>query len=174
MRMLFLAEEAKRFEDGLQEQKDFHYIQKKYVSERQPLTHASQGANSPVYVTLCSFHGSQSRALWPITTCGRPQTAIRYRSVTRANVRPESLPYSEVTPTISCIFIHELYLQHIELYTNSPQKRHRMNEKQNDLKEVIVHLRTPSGAPAGPRDLSGRQSGVLVAYLSGSYVHCVS
>lgn len=30
-----------------------------------------------------------------------------------------------------------------------------MIEKQNDLKEVIVHLRTPTGAPAGPRDLSG-------------------
>ena len=30
-----------------------------------------------------------------------------------------------------------------------------MIEKQNDLKEVIVHLRTPSGAPAGPKDLSG-------------------
>ena len=31
-----------------------------------------------------------------------------------------------------------------------------MVEKQNDLKEVIVHLRTPSGAPAGTRkDLSG-------------------
>ena len=30
-----------------------------------------------------------------------------------------------------------------------------MIEKQNDLKEVIVHLRTPSGTPAGPRDLSG-------------------
>ena len=37
------------------------------------------------------------------------------------------------------------------------QKRHRMIEKQNDLKEVIVHLRTPSGAPpSGPRDLSGK------------------
>lgn len=35
------------------------------------------------------------------------------------------------------------------------QKRHRMMEKQNDLKEVIVHLRTSTGAPAGPRDLSG-------------------
>ena len=35
------------------------------------------------------------------------------------------------------------------------QKRHRMLEKQNDLKEVIVHLRTSTGAPAGPRDLSG-------------------
>lgn len=32
-----------------------------------------------------------------------------------------------------------------------------MIEKQNDLKEVIVHLRTPTGAPAGPRDLSGTQ-----------------
>lgn len=31
-----------------------------------------------------------------------------------------------------------------------------MIEKQNDLKEVIVHLRTPSGAPAGPKDLSGK------------------
>ena len=30
-----------------------------------------------------------------------------------------------------------------------------MIEKQNDLKEVIVHLRTPSGASAGPKDLSG-------------------
>ena len=30
-----------------------------------------------------------------------------------------------------------------------------MIEKQNDLKEVIVHLRTASGAPAGPKDLSG-------------------
>ena len=28
-----LTEEAKRFEDGLQEQKDFLYIQRKYVSE---------------------------------------------------------------------------------------------------------------------------------------------
>ncbi len=38
------------------------------------------------------------------------------------------------------------------------QKRHRMIEKQNDLKEVIVHLRTPSGAPpAGQRDLSGNE-----------------
>lgn len=37
------------------------------------------------------------------------------------------------------------------------QKRHRMIEKQNDLKEVIVHLRTPTGAPpSGPRDLSGK------------------
>lgn len=36
------------------------------------------------------------------------------------------------------------------------QKRHRMIEKQNDLKEVIVHLRTPSGAQTGPRDLSGK------------------
>ena len=35
------------------------------------------------------------------------------------------------------------------------QKRHRMIEKQNDLKEVIVHLRSSSGAPAGARDLSG-------------------
>ena len=32
--LFFAAEEAKRFEDGLQEQKDFHYIQKKYVSQR--------------------------------------------------------------------------------------------------------------------------------------------
>ena len=39
------------------------------------------------------------------------------------------------------------------------QKRHRMMEKQNDLKEVIVHLRTSTGAPAGPRDLSGMRSG---------------
>ena len=32
-----------------------------------------------------------------------------------------------------------------------------MIEKQNDLKEVIVHLRTPSGAPpSGHRDLSGK------------------
>jgi hypothetical protein len=32
-----------------------------------------------------------------------------------------------------------------------------MIEKQNDLKEVIVHLRTPTGAPpTGPRDLSGK------------------
>ena len=38
-----------------------------------------------------------------------------------------------------------------------------MIEKQNDLKEVIVHLRTPSGAQAGPRDLSGKaaSSGVI-------------
>ena len=35
------------------------------------------------------------------------------------------------------------------------QKRHRMIEKQNDLKEVIVHLRSSSGAPTGARDLSG-------------------
>lgn len=34
-----------------------------------------------------------------------------------------------------------------------------MVEKQNDLKEVIVHLRTPSGAPAGTRkDLSGESA----------------
>lgn len=33
-----------------------------------------------------------------------------------------------------------------------------MIEKQNDLKEVIVHLRTPSGAPTGPRDLTGKAS----------------
>ena len=32
-----------------------------------------------------------------------------------------------------------------------------MIEKQNDLKEVIVHLRTPSGGPpTGQRDLSGK------------------
>ena len=42
--------------------------------------------------------------------------------------------------------------------THTVQKRHRMIEKQNDLKEVIVHLRTPTGAPAGPRDLSGQHS----------------
>ena len=35
------------------------------------------------------------------------------------------------------------------------QKRHRMIEKQNDLKEVIVHLRS-NGPPTAPRDLSGR------------------
>ena len=34
------------------------------------------------------------------------------------------------------------------------QKRHRMIEKQNDLKEVIVHLRS-NGPPTAPRDLSG-------------------
>ena len=48
---------------------------------------------------------------------------------------------------------------HIPLFVSVPafQKRHRMIEKQNDLKEVIVHLRTPSGAPpSGPRDLSGK------------------
>ena len=37
-----------------------------------------------------------------------------------------------------------------------------MIEKQNDLKEVIVHLRTPSGAPpTGPRDLSGKGCCIL-------------
>ena len=39
----------------------------------------------------------------------------------------------------------------------SVQKRHRMIEKQNDLKEVIVHLRTPTGTAPGPRDLSGEE-----------------
>ena len=46
------------------------------------------------------------------------------------------------------------------------QKRHRMIEKQNDLKEVIVHLRTPSGAPpTGQRDLSGNYTTVNTAVL---------
>ena len=40
-----------------------------------------------------------------------------------------------------------------------------MVEKQNDLKEVIVHLRTPSGAPAGTRkDLSGESVQALDLY----------
>ena len=47
------------------------------------------------------------------------------------------------------------------------QKRHRMLEKQNDLKEVIVHLRTPSGAPAGPRDLSGNHAHFAVSLRKG-------
>lgn len=83
-------EEAKRFEDGLQEQKDFLYIQRKYLPWK------------PVKSIVAYYY------MW--------KTTDRYQI----------------------------------------QKRHRMIEKQNDLKEVIVHLRTPSGAPAGPRDLSGK------------------
>lgn len=83
-------EEAKRFEEGLQEQKDFLYIQKKYLSWK------------PVKSITAYYY------MW--------KTTDRYQI----------------------------------------QKRHRMIEKQNDLKEVIVHLRTPTGAPAGPRDLSGK------------------
>ena len=42
-----------------------------------------------------------------------------------------------------------------------------MVEKQNDLKEVIVHLRTPSGAPAGARkDLSGESACKSYVYTS--------
>jgi len=38
-----------------------------------------------------------------------------------------------------------------------------MIEKQNDLKEVIVHLRTPTGqTPTGQRDLSGNSVHVHV------------
>lgn len=94
-------EEAKRFEDGLQEQKDFLYIQKKYLLWK------------PVKSIVAYYY------MW--------KTTDRYQI----------------------------------------QKRHRMIEKQNDLKEVIVHLRTPSGAPAGPRDLSGKaaSSGSVPASL---------
>lgn len=42
-----------------------------------------------------------------------------------------------------------------------------MIEKQNDLKEVIVHLRTLSGEPAGPRDLSGE----LLTILPSNNIH---
>lgn len=87
-------EEAKRFEDGLQEHKDFHYIQRKYLPWK------------PVKSIVAYYY------MW--------KTTDRYQI----------------------------------------QKRHRMLEKQNDLKEVIVHLRTPSGAPAGPRDLSGKAASV--------------
>ena len=42
-----------------------------------------------------------------------------------------------------------------------------MIEKQNDLKEVIVHLRTPTGAPpTGPRDLSGTS---IILFISDVY-----
>ncbi|KAL5463382.1 hypothetical protein EMCRGX_G032275 [Ephydatia muelleri] len=85
-------EEAKRFEDGLQEQKDFLYIQRKYLPWK------------PVKSIVAYYY------MW--------KTTDRYQI----------------------------------------QKRHRMIEKQNDLKEVIVHLRTPSGAPTGPRDLTGKAS----------------
>lgn len=41
-----------------------------------------------------------------------------------------------------------------------------MIEKQNDLKEVIVHLRTPSGAPpTGPRDLSGNKDILYTCFI---------
>jgi len=83
-------EEAKRFEDGLQEHKDFLLIQRKYLPWK------------PVKSIVAYYY------MW--------KTTDRYQI----------------------------------------QKRHRMIEKQNDLKEVIVHLRTPSGTPAGPRDLSGK------------------
>jgi metastasis-associated protein MTA len=97
-------EEAKRFEEGLQEQKDFLYIQKKYLSWK------------PVKSITAYYY------MW--------KTTDRYQI----------------------------------------QKRHRMIEKQNDLKEVIVHLRTPSGAQTGPRDLSGKaaSSGVIPASLPPS------
>jgi len=84
------SEEAKRFEDGLQEHKDFLLIQRKYLPWK------------PVKSIVAYYY------MW--------KTTDRYQI----------------------------------------QKRHRMIEKQNDLKEVIVHLRTPSGTPAGPRDLSGK------------------
>ncbi|XP_064403527.1 metastasis-associated protein MTA3-like isoform X2 [Halichondria panicea] len=84
-------DEAKRFEDGLQEQKDFLYIQRKYLPWK------------PVKSIVAYYY------MW--------KTTDRYQI----------------------------------------QKRHRMIEKQNDLKEVIVHLRTPSGGPpTGQRDLSGK------------------
>lgn len=47
-----------------------------------------------------------------------------------------------------------------------------MIEKQNDLKEVIVHLRTPTGAPAGPRDLSG--TWCSLTSIQPSYLLCSS
>lgn len=85
-------EEAKRFEDGLQEQKDFVYIQRKYLPWK------------PVKSIVAYYY------MW--------KTTDRYQI----------------------------------------QKRHRMIEKQNDLKEVIVHLRTSSN-----HNLSGKaaSSGVI-------------
>lgn len=83
-------EEAKKFEDGLQEAKDFFNIQRKHLPWKS------------VKNVVAYYY------MW--------KTTDRYQI----------------------------------------QKRYRMIEKQNDLKEVIVHLRTPSGAPSGQRDLSGK------------------
>lgn len=84
-------EEAKRFEEGLQDEKNFLYIQRRYLPWK-------------AMKSIVAYY-----YMW--------KTTDRYQI----------------------------------------QKRHRMIEKQNDLKEVIVHLRTPSGAPpTGPRDLSGK------------------
>jgi hypothetical protein len=82
-------DEARRFEEGLQEAKDFYYIHKKHLPWK--------SVNS-----IVSYY-----YFW--------KTTDRYQI----------------------------------------QKRHRMIEKQNDLKEVIVHLRS-NGPPTAPRDLSGR------------------
>ncbi|XP_019864285.1 PREDICTED: metastasis-associated protein MTA3-like isoform X2 [Amphimedon queenslandica] len=84
-------EEAKRFEEGLQDEKNFLYIQRRYLPWK------------PLKSIIAYYY------MW--------KTTDRYQI----------------------------------------QKRHRMIEKQNDLKEVIVHIRTPSGAPpSGPRDLTGK------------------
>ncbi|XP_065883695.1 metastasis-associated protein MTA3-like isoform X2 [Dysidea avara] len=83
-------EEAKKFEDGLQEAKDFFSIQKKHLPWKS------------VRSVVAYYY------MW--------KTTDRYQI----------------------------------------QKRYRMIEKQNDLKEVIVHLRTPTGTPSGQRDLSGK------------------
>ena len=70
-----ISEEAKKFEDGLQEAKDFFNIQRKHVC----VCVCVDMCVSHFHVLLFSFLGNLLRMLWHIITCGKPQIDIRYK-----------------------------------------------------------------------------------------------